>query len=263
MKIPIAHKSTQRQQRFFFLSMIVLFIPCVLYLDLNYMQFKDGLSRIPDIVYKMLQISFGELPELLAELLTSVIVALLCIVISVLFSFILAFVVAEKTTPNRVLSNVLRAIIVIVRTIPTTIWVLLAVASMGFGPTAGVLGLLFPTVSFLVRVFAAQIDEAGKDTVEAIKAVGGTWWHVVFNGVLPSLSTTFLAMIAFKFEITVAETVILGMVGAGGIGVLLQDYISFYEFAPLMLGVLTVFTTLFLMELITNQIRLRIGRRAR
>src|SRR5690606_28838226 len=131
----------------------------------------------------------------------------------------------------------------VIRTIPTTIWVLLAVASMGFGPMAGVVGLIFPTVAFLIRVFADQIDEAGMDTVEAIRAVGGSWWHVVFNGLIPNLFTAFLALIAFKFEITVAETVILGMVGAGGIGVLLQGYISFYDFAPLMLGILVVFIT--------------------
>jgi len=263
MKIPIAHPSTQRKQRLFFLGMIALFIPCMLYLDLSYAQFMEGMNRIPDIARQMMQLSLHELPELLAELLTSVVVAFLCVVISVVISLLLAFVMADNTSPNRLVSKLMRVCVVVIRTIPTTIWVLLAVASMGFGPMAGVLGLLFPTVSFLIKVFAAQIDEAGKDTVEAIRALGGTWWHVMFNGVLPNLMTGFLALIAFKFEITVAETVILGMVGAGGIGVLLQEYIGFYEFAPLMMGVLVVFATLFLLEMITNQIRIRLVGRGR
>lgn len=263
MKIAIAHKSTARKQKLFFLGMIVLFIPCMLYLDLSYTQFLDGVHRIPNILSKFMEISFDELPMLLAELLTSVVVAFLCVVISVIISLLLAFVMADNTSPNRFVSGVLRAFVVVVRTIPTTVWVLLAVASMGFGPMAGVLGLIFPTVSFLIKVFAAQIDESGKDTVEAIRATGGTWWHVVFNGVLPNLFTSFLALIAFKFEITVAETVILGMVGAGGIGVLLQEYISFYDFAPLLMGVLVVFTTLFLLEMITTQIRIRLVGRGR
>lgn len=258
MKISIAHRPTKRKQQLFFLGMIVLFIPCLLYLNLSYSQFMQGLGRLPDIVRQMMQLSLDELPELLAELLTSVVVAFLCVVISVFISLFLAFIMADNTAPNRLVSKILRACIVVIRTIPTTIWVLLAVASMGFGPMAGVIGLLFPTVSFLIKVFAEKIDEAGKDTVEAIRAAGGTWWHVVFNGVLPNLFPAFLALIAFKFEITVAETVILGMVGAGGIGVLLQEYISFYEFAPLVLGVLVVFTTLFLLEMLTNMIRIRL-----
>ena len=263
MKIPIAHKPTQRKQQLFFLGMLVFFIPCLLYLKLSWPQFLDGVSRVPDIARQFLQFSFAELPELFAELLTSVVVAFLCVSISVVFALFLAFFMADITAPNRLFAQLLRACVVVIRTIPTTIWVLLAVASMGFGPMAGVLGLLFPTVSFLIKVFADKIDEAGKDTVEAIRAAGGTWWHVVFNGVLPNLLTAFLALIAFKFEMTVAETVILGMVGAGGIGVLLQEYISYYEFAPLMLGVLVVFTTLFLLEMLTNQIRIRLVGRGR
>ncbi|TYP72041.1 PhnE/PtxC family ABC transporter permease [Paenibacillus methanolicus] len=259
MKIPISHRSTQRQQRLFFLGMLVLFIPCLFYLDLSYGQFASGLERIPDMARQMMHLSFEELPKMLRELLTSIIIAFLCVVLSVLISLLLAFVVARATTPNRYVSAALRAMIVIIRTIPTTIWVLLAVASMGFGPMAGVVGLLLPTIAFLIRVFSDQIDEAGRDTAEAIRSVGGTWWHVVCNGLLPTLLTGFLALIAFKFEITVAETVILGIVGAGGIGVLLQGYISFYEFAPLMLGMLLVFITLFLLEMGTNLIRTKLA----
>ena len=257
-KIPIAHKPTRRKQQLFFLGMLVLFIPCLFYLNLSFPQFTKGLERIPGIARQLLQISLNELPELLTELLTSVVVAFLCVVISVFFALFLGFMMAENTAPSKIAAKILRACIVVIRTIPTTIWVLLAVASMGFGPMAGVIGLLFPTVSFLIKVFAEKIDEAGKDTVEAIRAAGGTWWHVVCNGVLPNSFPAFLALIAFKFEITVAETVILGMVGAGGIGVLLQEYISFYEFAPLMLGVLVVFSTLFLLEMLTNLIRVRL-----
>ncbi|MBB6633068.1 PhnE/PtxC family ABC transporter permease [Cohnella thailandensis] len=263
MKIPISHKATKRNQRLFFLVMIVLFVPCLFYLNLSATQFAEGIARIPDIAKQFLQISLDDLPKLLTELLTSVIIAFLSVVISVIVALLLSFVIADTTAPNRHVAKVLRVIVVVIRTIPTTIWVLLAVASMGFGSMAGVLGLLFPTTSFLIKSFTAQIDEAGKDSVEAIRALGGTWWHVVCNGAIPTLYTTFLALIAFNFEMTVAETVILGMVGAGGIGVLLQEYISYYEFAPLLMGILVVFITLFLLEMMTNQIRKRLNSQAR
>ncbi|MCC3374294.1 ABC transporter permease [Cohnella sp. REN36] len=263
MKIPISHKATRRNQRWFFAIMIVLFIPCAFYLKLSYSQFMDGVGRVPDIVKQFLHISLEDLPTLLTELLTSLIIAFLSVIISVFLSLLLSFLIADSTAPNRLIAKGLRLIVVIVRTIPTTIWVLLAVASMGFGSMAGVLGLLFPTTSFLIKSFTAQIDETGKDSVEAIRALGGTWWHVVFNGAIPTLYTTFLALIAFNFEITVAETVILGMVGAGGIGVLLQEYISYYEFAPLLMGILVVFITLFILELVTNRIRKRLADNAR
>ncbi|MFD0716285.1 PhnE/PtxC family ABC transporter permease [Paenibacillus sp. GCM10027626] len=260
-KIRIGHKSTQRQQRWFIGIMALLFIPCFFYLKFDLNQFTEGLHQIPHIADMMMQMSFTQFPELMDGLLTSLIIAFLTVVISVVISFFLAFVIATNTAPVPILAKLIRALIVIIRTIPVTIWVLLAVASIGFGSMAGVLGLIFPTVAYLTRVFSDQIDEAGKDIIEAVKAVGGGWWNLMFNGVTPQLMTAFLASVAFNFEITVAETVILGIVGAGGIGVLLQEYISFYDFKPLSLGILIVFFTLFLLEMTTNIIRLRLSGR--
>jgi phosphonate transport system permease protein len=124
---------------------------------------------------------------------------------------------------------------------------------------AGVLGLIFPTSSYLIKSFSAQIEEVGKETIEAMQSVGATWWHMVFRGLIPTLLTNFLAITAFRFEMNVAESVILGMVGAGGIGLLIQGYISFYDFSNLSLGILMVFTTMFTMEFITTQIRKRMS----
>ncbi|RUU71324.1 ABC transporter permease, partial [Mesorhizobium sp. M7A.F.Ca.MR.362.00.0.0] len=74
-----------------------------------------------------------------------------------------------------------------------------------------------------------------------------------------TLLTSFLAITAFRFEMNVAESVILGMVGAGGIGLLIQGYISFYDFSSLSLGIVMVFITMFMLEFMTTQIRKRMS----
>ncbi|MFD1954200.1 PhnE/PtxC family ABC transporter permease, partial [Paenibacillus thailandensis] len=188
-------------------------------------------------------------------------IAFLAVVLSVVLAVLLAFLIAENITPVKWAGRILRYVLLIIRTVPTTIWVLLAVASMGFGNMAGVLGLLFPTTSYLIKAFAAQIEETGDDTIEAMRAVGASWLQIVFKGLLPGLALPFLATISFRFEMEVAETVMLGMVGAGGIGVLLQDYISYYEFADLAMGVIIVFITIFSVELISSRVRNRLARR--
>ncbi|PZD97124.1 ABC transporter permease [Paenibacillus sambharensis] len=259
-KIPIAHKATQRQQRMLGISSLLLLGISLYCADLDMKQIAAGMERLPAIGRQLAQLSFTNGGELLRELVTSIVVAFLSVILGVVAALFLAFLVAANTTPNRLFGRVLNAVFVIIRTIPTTIWVLLAVASMGFGPMAGVLGLMFPTVSYLIRTFASQIEEAGGETIEAIRSVGGTWWHVIAKGLLPTLLTAFMATTAFRFEISVAESVILGMVGAGGIGSLLQGYISYYQFADLSLGILMVFFTMFLLEMGTVQIRKRMGR---
>ena len=114
---------------------------------------------------------------------------------------------------------------------------------------------MFPTSSFLIKAFSAQIEEEGTEVIEAIRSVGGTWIHVVFKGLLPTILTGMIATLGVRFEIDVHESVVLGMVGAGGIGYLLQSYIQYYDFANLTLGILIVFVTMFLLELSLNRIR--------
>lgn len=260
-KIRVGHRKTQLQNRLFFTAAAVLFLVCVSFLDLSWEQFTNGLSSIPNIASKVMTISFDALPELTDGMLTSIIIAFLTVVISVVLSILLAFLIAENITPVKWAGRVLRYILLVIRTVPTTIWVLLAVASMGFGSMAGVLGLIFPTSSYLIKSFAAQIEESGDETIEAMRAVGASWLQIVFKGLLPGLLLPFLAIVSFRFEMEVAETVMLGMVGAGGIGVLLQDYISYYEFADLALGIIIVFVTIFAVELISNRVRSRLARR--
>ncbi|MCM3217294.1 phosphate/phosphonate ABC transporter permease [Niallia taxi] len=254
-KIPIAHKQTRRQQQYFFITAGILFVICFMQIDLSFTQFQAGMARIPSVLEMMMQLSFAELPELASEMVVSLVTAFLSLVLSILFAVVLSFLAARNTTPNKYFGMLLRFVFMIIRAIPATVWVLIAVASIGFGTMAGVLGLIFPTLSYLVKSFSAQIEEVGQETIEALQSVGATWWHIVFRGLIPTLLTSFLAITAFRFEMNVAESVILGMVGAGGIGLLIQGYISFYDFSSLSLGIIMVFITMFTLEFMTNQIR--------
>lgn len=260
-RIPIAHKPTQRQQRAFFSTVGLLFLISIYFIDIDFQAIPKGMERIPAIVEGITQISLENFFELLDGMLTTVIIAFLAIVFSFILAFFLSFLVANNTTPNKHLGNFIRYFVMLIRSIPTPIWVLIAVASIGFGPMAGIIGLLFPTTSYLIKAFTAQIEEEGDDIIEAIQSVGGTWWHVIFNGLLPKLLTGFIANLGVRFEIDVHESVILGMVGAGGIGYLLQNYIQYYDFANLTLGIIIVFITMFVLEVVINQIRIRLGGR--
>ncbi|HHY73324.1 MAG TPA: phosphonate ABC transporter, permease protein PhnE [Bacillus bacterium] len=238
---------------------VFLFVLSFYQLDLSFSQFQAGINRLFTIVPQFFQWSFSDISELVNGMIISLIVAFLSIVLSIGIAIILAFLSARNTTPNYYVGIVVNFILMIIRAIPATIWVLLAVSSIGFGSVAGVLGLIFPTTSFLVKSFSSQIEEVGKEGVEALQAVGGTWWHIVFKGFVPILFTKFLATTFFRFEINVAESVIFGMVGVGGIGLFIQGYISFYDFSHLSVSILIVFTTMFVLEVTANHIRKRLS----
>lgn len=256
-KIKIAHKATQRQQRLFFGIVSVLFIVSLFLIEIDYQGVVKGLERTPAIISEMTQISFEQFGTLLSGMLSTLVIALLAVTISFIVSFFLSFLVANNTTPNKYVGIFFRYFLMVIRSVPTPIWVLISVASLGFGPMAGIIGLLFPTTSFLVKAFAAQIEEEGNDVIEAIRSVGGTWWHVIFKGLLPVLFTGLISTLGVRFELDVHESVVLGIVGAGGIGYLLQSYIQYYKFADLTLGILIVFITIYALELLINWIRIR------
>lgn len=257
-KIKIGHKQTRQQQQLFFGISAVLFFGSLLLVDIDWWQFIMGLGKLPASIMNMMQISFQMLPDYILAMLTSLVVAVLSLFIGLIFSFITAFFVARNIAPWMWLSNVIRVVIITIRAIPTTVWVLIAVASIGFGSMSGILGLFLPTTAYLIRTFAAQIEEVGEESVEALRAVGANWLQVVVKGLLPKVSTIFIATIAFKFEMNVAESVVLGMVGAGGVGMLIQDSIAFYKFEDMTLGIIIVFITMFLIETATGRLRKRL-----
>lgn len=257
-KISIAHKKTKRQQNLFFGISAILFFGSLFLIEIDWRQFVLGIERLPATLINMMEISTKMLPDYLEAMLTSLIVALLSLLLGLALSIVIAFLVARNITPAMWLSNTIRFFVMIIRAVPTTVWVLIAVASIGFGSMAGILGLILPTAAYLIRTFAAQIEEVGDETIEALRSVGASWIQIVVKGLLPKVSTIFLATIAFKFEINVAESVVLGMVGAGGVGMLIQDSIAFYHFGDMTLGIIIVFITMFLIETTTGQIRKRL-----
>lgn len=257
-KIKIGHKKTKQQQQLFFWIGAILFLGSLLIVDIDWRQFIVGLEKLPSTLRNMMEISFTMLPDYLVAMLTSLVVAFLSLVFGLILSFMTAFFVARNIAPSMWLSNVIRVMVIIIRAIPKIVWVLIAVASIGFGSMAGILGLILPTAGYLIRTFAAQIEEVGDETIEALRAVGANWLQIVIKGLLPKLGTAFLSTIAFKFEMNVSESVVLGMVGAGGVGMLIQDSITFYHFGDMTLGILIVFITMFLIETTTGQLRKRL-----
>lgn len=257
-KIKIGHQKTTQQQQLFFSIGAILFFGSLLIVDIDWRQFILSFEKLPATINNMMELSFTMLPDYLAAMLTSLVVAFLSLLLGLILSFITAFFVARNIAPSMWLSNVIRVIVTIIRSVPKTVWVLIAVASIGFGSMAGILGLTLPTSAYLIRTFAAQIEEVGDETIEALRAVGANWLQVDIKGLFPKLSTIFISTIAFKFELNVADSVVLGMVGAGGVGMLIQDSITFYHFDDMTLGILIVFITMFLIEIGTGQLRKRL-----
>ena len=125
------------------------------------------------------------------------------------------------------------------------------------GPFPGILALAFNSTGMLVKVFAQSIEELDEGIFEGMKATGASWLQIIFQGILPSVTTALMAWSIFRFEIDFRYATILGMVGAGGIGWELTSAMRVYRLqeAVLLLIIIVIFLMVFSAEMIGNRVK--------
>jgi phosphonate transport system permease protein len=171
---------------------------------------------------------------------------------------LLGALAAENISPWKPLSPVIKSFLAFIRAVPTPVWVLLVLASMGFGMASGITGLSFHATAFFGMVFAQLFEEVPGEAIEAVRAAGANRVLVFFGAVLPSSLSGIIAWTALRFETNYQEAAILGMVGAGGIGYTIMAAANSYKLGRAGLAVLIVFVFALGIELLSTYIKRRV-----
>ena len=107
----------------------------------------------------------------------------------------------------------------IVRAIPTVLWVLIFAVSAGLGSVAAVLGMTFHSAGYLIKAYAESFEDVDAGSIEALRAGGADWWHIVGQVVTPSAMPALISWTFLRFEINFSTAIAMGAAaGAGGIG---------------------------------------------
>ncbi len=133
--------------------------------------------------------------------------ALLSTVIGAVIAFFLSLMAASNLA-NEWIVRTVRVVMAFVRAVPTVLWVLIFAIAAGLGSEAAILGMLFHSVAYLVKAFSEAFEEVDKGIIEALRATGASWWHIVAKGVLPSTFTYLLSWVFLRFEINFGLEVI-------------------------------------------------------
>ena len=152
----------------------------------------------------------------------------LATVIGAIIALFLALLAAENLSKPWISKSV-RVVVAFIRAVPTVLWVLIFAIASGLGSEAAVLGMLFHSIAYLVKAFSESFEEVDRGILEAMRATGSNWWHMVTHGVLPSTFTYLLSWTFLRFEINFGVAVAMGAAaGAGGIGFELFMASGFY-----------------------------------
>lgn len=214
--------------------------------------------RLGEFVQDAVPPDTGRLGPILAALLVTVQMALLGTLLGVLASLPLAVLAARNTTPHWSLYTVSRLIVTVSRTIPDLVWGLIFVIAVGLGPEAGVLAIAVDVMGFCGRFFAERIEDLEPGRLEALRALGATRSGVLLGGVLPACLPSFVTTSMFALESSARSSVVLGLVGAGGIGIELATSMTLLRYDEALTIILCILAVVIVFERISAAIRRRV-----
>lgn len=253
-------KSMVRKNRAWILSIIFIAVVWSWYsteFSLSYL--FSGAGNIASFIFTdMLPPDFSSIPSFIGPALDTLYMSYAGMIVSVFISLILAFLIAPNTTFHPVLSFICRSVVVFLRAVPALVWGLILVSAIGLGPFAGMIAIGLSGVGILGKAFSDIIEEVDMNQVEAVRATGASWFQVAGQAIWPQFKSGFVGWSLYKLDLNIREAAVLGMIGAGGIGLALQESISLFQYQEAAVGILIVFALILTVEYTTAKIRERI-----
>ena len=200
---------------------------------------------------------FGN-PNLPSPLVETFQIAIIASVIGCLAALPVSFLASTVTAPGRISYLLDKSFMNVIRTIPDLFWALLFVAGLGIGPLPGIFALFFFSLSIMAKLLSETIDAVDPGPLEAARATGGSHFPAVRMSVFPQVLPNYVAYALYIFELNIRASTVLGIVGAGGIGRVLEAQRKFFQFDRVMAVVLIIFVIVFTIEQISVALRRRL-----
>jgi phosphonate transport system permease protein len=236
----------------------------VWWLEIPFSQIGPGLASLGKFIALMFPPSTGgHLNLLLKAMGETLAIALLGTLIAAIAAFPISFLAAKNTSPHGAVRFVIRRCLDTIRGIDALIWALVFVGVVGLGPFAGILAIAVSDTGALGKLFSEAIESTEQRARESVLASGGTSLLAVRFGLLPQVLPIIAGQILYYFESNVRSATIIGIVGAGGIGLQLSEQIRTYDFDQVAFAVIMILITVAIIDWISSKLRFAIiGRRA-
>ncbi len=247
-----------------FLAAVALLIYGLYDLDFSPARIVAGLSQLGWIVMLMLPPDPGSsLTTYLAALGETLSIALLGTVLAATLALPISLLAARNIVPSVLLRFPVRRFLDSIRGIDTLIWALVWINVVGLGPFAGVLAIATSDVGAFGKLFSEAFEAADRKQVEGIRASGGNSLHEIRFGLLPQVLPVIAGQILYYIESNTRSATIIGIVGAGGIGLQLAEQIRVLEWQKVSFLILLILIAVAAIDWVSGKLRFAIiGRRA-
>jgi len=216
----------------------------------------DAPTQAADMLSRMWPPRWSYAPAIVKPLWDTVNIATLGTLLAIVLATPVAFLAARNTTPRAVpLRPVALGIIAVSRSINTLIWALLLVTIVGPGMLAGILSVALHSIGFFGKLLYEAIEEIDPAQTEAIAATGASQAQVLAYGVVPQVMPTFAGVSVYRWDINIRESAVLGIVGAGGIGLQLNASVSQLAWPQVTLILIAILGAVVVSEWLSAKVR--------
>jgi phosphonate transport system permease protein len=215
-----------------------------------------GRSGVLASVGRYISLDIGLLPELIIPTIETFMMACVGTVLGCFFSLPVAWLGAANVTPSkRILYPLGRFLMVLSRSVHEIVWALIFVSAVGLGALPGILAIAMRSVGFISKITAEAIENIDAKPVEAIRAVGGNDFQVMYYGILPQIYPVVLATVIFEWDINIRRSAVMGLVGAGGLGLLFFRQMNSFNYGGVTMVILAILMLIILGEVISHYLR--------
>jgi phosphonate transport system permease protein len=246
------------------LGVFALFVYGLVHLGFSPARMLNGLHELGWITLMMLPPNPGSsLPLYLKALGETLSIAMLGTTLAAAFALPFSLLAARNIVSSNIFRFPLRRFFDTIRGVDTLIWALVWINVVGLGPFAGVLAIAVSDFGALGKLFSEAIEGADKRQVEGIRASGGNALHEIRFGLMPQVLPVIAGQVLYFFESNTRSATIIGIVGAGGIGLQLAEQIRVLEWQKVSFLILMILVAVAAIDWISRKLRFAIiGRRA-
>ena len=246
-------------------AMLLAYLASAVLLDLSPLRILRGLDRLTDLFVLMwppLPASQARFLLYLDALGQTVAIAFLGTLTAAVLAMPVGFIAARNVVANRIVHLLSRRLLDGVRSIDTLIWALIWINVVGLGPFAGALAIACSDFGTFGKLMSEAIETADRKAVDGITAAGGTGLAAIRFGILPQVLPVFASQVLYYFESNTRSSTIIGIVGAGGIGLHLSEMIRTLEWGEAASIILMILALVAVIDVISTRIRRAIIGRA-
>ena len=219
----------------------------------------EFLSAIPEffrfLFMDFLPPSLSQWKEYVQPVLDTFYFSVIATFVSSVISVILAFLAAGRITALVPLKYLIKFIASVIRNIPVLVWASILVLIFGIGTIPGVMSLIIFDIGFLIRSYSESLEEMEVNYQEALKAQGISSLVRIVRGDLPMFLPSFYSWTLFIFEINIRASAILGIVGAGGLGVQLKEATGMFRYHEAAAIIIVMVVMILGVDFLTNKVK--------